>query len=102
VTAAHICAVTLLAFGVGFLILAAIALIRLPGPYSRLHALSVASSVGFPLVCLAVVVQTGLGRAAVKVLFLGALSAIAGPITSMAVGRAELEAREGEPKGSAA
>ncbi|AUG81681.1 hypothetical protein CFP65_7077 [Kitasatospora sp. MMS16-BH015] len=80
-------ALALLWPGTAALLLAAVALIRLPGPYTRLHALSIAGTLGVPLIALALAVDTGPGRAAVKLLVIGLLSAVGGTVTTMAVGR---------------
>lgn len=87
-TARHVCALVLLVAGTAVLLLSALAFLVLPRPYARLHALSTASSLGAPLVALALAVQTGPGRAAVKILVIGALIALGGPVTTMAIGRA--------------
>jgi multicomponent Na+:H+ antiporter subunit G len=95
----HVCALILLACGVAALALSALALAVLPTPYARLHALSPASSLGMPLVCLALALDAGPGRAAVKLLFIGAVTAAAGPVLTIVIGRTM--AREGElPNGA--
>lgn len=83
----HLCAQVLLGCGVAVLLLSALALVVLPGPYARLHALAPATSLGLPLIALALALETGAGRTAVKLLFIALLSAAAGPVTSMAIGR---------------
>jgi multicomponent Na+:H+ antiporter subunit G len=88
--ARHMCALALLAAGCAAVLLAAAALLVLPTPYARLHALSPASSLGVPLVCLALALDAGPGRAAVKLLFIGALTALAGPVLSIVIGRTML------------
>jgi multicomponent Na+:H+ antiporter subunit G len=90
----HVCALTLLAAGVAAVLLAALALLVLPTPYARLHALSPASSLGVPLICLALALDAGAGRGAVKLLFIGALTAVTGPVLTVAIGRTM--SREGE------
>ncbi|MET7362864.1 monovalent cation/H(+) antiporter subunit G [Streptomyces sp. NPDC005562] len=85
----HACALTLLTAGVGVLLFSALALLVLERPYGRLHALAPAASVGVPLVALAAAVETGPGRAALKLLFLALLSALGGPATTTAVARAQ-------------
>jgi multicomponent Na+:H+ antiporter subunit G len=87
--ARHIAALALLAAGCAVLVLSAVAFVRLPGPYARLHALAPASSLGAPLVALAAAVETGPGRAAVKLLVIGLLLAAGGPVCAMAAGRAQ-------------
>ena len=87
-TPRHLCALVLLAAGTAALLLSALALVVLPAPYDRLHALTPATSLGVPLVALALAVETGPGRAAVKLLVVAALVAAGGPATTMAIGRA--------------
>jgi monovalent cation/proton antiporter MnhG/PhaG subunit len=87
-TARHLCALVLLVLGVAVLLLSAAALIVLPRPYARLHALTPATSLGLPLVALALAVETGPGRSAVKLLIIAALTAVGGSVTTMAIGRA--------------
>ncbi|MFD0279441.1 cation:proton antiporter [Kitasatospora sp. NPDC127111] len=89
----HLLALALLCAGTAALLLAAVALAVLPGPYLRLHALSPAATLGAPLVALALAVDTGPGRAAVKLLVIGLLLAAGGTITTMAVARTTVRAR---------
>ncbi|MCC9305775.1 monovalent cation/H(+) antiporter subunit G [Kitasatospora sp. RB6PN24] len=83
----HQIALALLTAGTAALVLAGLAVLRLPPPFLRLHALSLASTLGAPLVVLALAVQTGPGRGAVKLLVIGSLLAVGGTVTTMAVGR---------------
>ncbi|MEU9040668.1 MULTISPECIES: monovalent cation/H(+) antiporter subunit G [unclassified Kitasatospora] len=95
----HVLALVLLCAGTAALLFAALALAVLPGPYLRLHALSPAAALGAPLVALALAVDTGPGRMAVKLLVIGLLSAVGGTVTTMAVARATVRveaAREAE------
>jgi multicomponent Na+:H+ antiporter subunit G len=87
-------AVALLVCGAAALLLAALALLALPTPYARLHALAPAGSLGVPLICLALALDAGPGRAAVKLLFIGALTTVSGPVISIVIGRTM--AQEGE------
>ncbi|MFK0160577.1 cation:proton antiporter [Streptomyces sp. NPDC090499] len=87
-TIRHVCALVLLAAGTGVLLLSAVGLVVLPGPFQRLHALTPASTVGVPLVALAMAVETGPGRAAVKLLVTAVIVAVGGAATAMAIGRA--------------
>ncbi|MGW2560854.1 cation:proton antiporter [Streptomyces sp. NPDC001514] len=99
---ADIAVLVLLAVGVAMLLLSAVSLVVLPGPYARLHALAPASVLGGPLIALAAAVDLGPGRGAVKALLIGALIAVGGTMTTMAIGRAtaaqEGRAREGTPR----
>ncbi|SDM76627.1 cation:proton antiporter [Actinacidiphila guanduensis] len=92
--ARHVCALALLTAGCAALLLAAAALLLLPTPYARLHALSPASSLGVPLICLALALDAGAGRQAVKLLFVGALTALSGPALTVVIGRTMLRAEE--------
>ncbi|WP_329129952.1 monovalent cation/H(+) antiporter subunit G [Streptomyces sp. NBC_01476] len=93
----HGFAVALLVCGMAALLLSALALLALPTPYARLHALSPAASLGVPLICLALALDAGPGRAALKLLFIGALTAVSGPVVTIVIGRTM--AREGEQPG---
>ncbi|WP_405578779.1 cation:proton antiporter [Streptomyces sp. NBC_01190] len=90
----HGFAVALLVCGSAVLLLSVLALVVLPTPYSRLHALAPASSLGIPLICLALALDAGGGREAVKLLFIGGLAALSGPVLAIVIGRTM--AREGE------
>jgi multicomponent Na+:H+ antiporter subunit G len=87
VSTRHVIAVVLLVAGTAVLLLSACALLVLPRPYAQLHALAPATSLGSPLIALALALDTGPGREAVKLLAIGALLAVSGPITTMAIGR---------------
>lgn len=86
-SATHVLALALLWSGAAALVLAAAALAVLPTAYGRLHALAPATSLGIPLVCLGLAVDAGAGRAAVKLLAVGALSALSGPALAVVIGR---------------
>ncbi|MYS23432.1 multisubunit sodium/proton antiporter, MrpG subunit [Streptomyces sp. DvalAA-14] len=90
----HGFALALLFCGTAALLLSALALLALPTAYTRLHALAPASSLGVPLICLALALDAGGGREAVKLLFIGALTAVSGPVIAIVIGRTM--AREGE------
>ncbi|WP_431683177.1 cation:proton antiporter [Kitasatospora sp. KL5] len=94
-TPSHVVALVLLWAGVGFVLLSAVALVRLRGTLTRLHALAPASCAGVPLIAAAVAVDQGPGRAAVKTLFIGLLFAVGGTVTTIAVGRASRQAEGG-------
>ncbi|MDI2125371.1 cation:proton antiporter [Yinghuangia seranimata] len=86
-TPRHVAALVLLVLGVAALLLASLAAVVLPGPYARLHALSAASTLGAPLCMLAVAVETGPGRAALKLVFIGVVLAVGGTVGTTALGR---------------
>ncbi|MFI8521856.1 monovalent cation/H(+) antiporter subunit G [Streptomyces sp. NPDC085481] len=82
-----ICATVLLVAGVGVLLLAVLALRVLPGPYARLHALSAATSLGAPLVVLALAVDEGPGRRAAALVVTAVIIGVGGTLTTLALGR---------------
>ncbi|MFC4031923.1 monovalent cation/H(+) antiporter subunit G [Streptomyces polygonati] len=90
----HGFALALLFCGAAALLLSALALLALPTPYARLHALAPATTIGVPLLTLALALDAGAGREAAKLLFIGALTAVSGPVISIVIGRTM--AREGE------
>lgn len=90
----HAVALGLGTAGSAALVLAAVAVVLLPGPFARLHALACAGSLGAPLVALGVAVDAGPGRAAVKVLVIGVLLAVGGTVTTMAIGRVTVLAHD--------
>jgi multicomponent Na+:H+ antiporter subunit G len=94
----HVIALVLLVAGTAVLLLSACALLVLPRPYAQLHALAPATSLGSPLIALALALDTGPGRAAVKLLAIGALLAVSGPITTMAIGRVTVATDPGHPE----
>ncbi|MGW3075759.1 MULTISPECIES: monovalent cation/H(+) antiporter subunit G [unclassified Kitasatospora] len=91
----HAVALVLLWAGTTALLLSAVALAVLPGRYLRLHALSPAAVLGTPLIALALAVDTGPGRAAVKLLVIGLLVTAGGTVTTMAVARATRRSEAG-------
>lgn len=93
-SAAHVCVLVLLWAGVACVLLSALALLRLRGTFPRLHALAPASCLGVPLIAVAVAVDQGAGRAAVKTLLIGALFAVGGTASTIAVGKASWQAGE--------
>jgi multicomponent Na+:H+ antiporter subunit G len=98
----HGFALALLFCGAGALLLSALALLALPTPYTRLHALAPSSTLGVPLLCLALALDAGAGREAVKLLFVGALTAVSGPVIAIVIGRtmaSEGEQPDGGPSG---
>ncbi|SEO90893.1 cation:proton antiporter [Actinacidiphila rubida] len=89
--ARHAVVLVLLFCGLAAFLISAVALLVLPGPYQRLHALTPATSLGLPLMAAALAVDTGPGRAAVKFLVIGALVAVTGPAVGIAIGRTVTE-----------
>ncbi|SEG84123.1 Na+/H+ antiporter subunit [Actinacidiphila yanglinensis] len=90
----HIAVLVLLWAGVASVLLSVAALIRLRGPLMRLHALAAASCLGLPLLAVAVALQEGAGRAAVKSLLIGLVFAAGGTASAIAVGKVTSEAEK--------
>lgn len=110
-SAAHALVLALLWAGVACVLVSALALHRLGGTFPRLHALAPASCLGVPLIAVAVAVDQGAGRAAVKTLVIGLLFAAGGTAGTVAIGKAATQAAEqggaepgepGEPGGTQA
>jgi multicomponent Na+:H+ antiporter subunit G len=93
-SAGHVLALVLLWCGAAALLLSAAALAVLPTAYGRLHALAPATGLGVPLVCLGLAVDAGAGRAAVKLLAVGALTAVSGPVLTVVIGRTMIRTGE--------
>jgi multisubunit Na+/H+ antiporter MnhG subunit len=91
-TASHAVVLALLWTGVGLVLLSAVALLRLRGRVQRLHALAPAACAGLPLIAVAVAADQGVGRSAVKTLFIGLLFAVGGTVSTIAIGKATLRA----------
>jgi monovalent cation/proton antiporter MnhG/PhaG subunit len=87
-SARHVVELVLLWAGVACVLLSGAALVRRRDVFVRLHALAAASSLGLPLIAVAVAVDQGAGRAAVKTLLIGAVFAGGGTASTIAVGRA--------------
>lgn len=84
----HVVALTLVGLGAAAICLSGLGLLLVRDVYTRLHLLAPASSVGVPLVVVGLAVETGAGRAAVKLLFIGALLALSSPVVTAATARA--------------
>ncbi|MCX5613453.1 monovalent cation/H(+) antiporter subunit G [Streptomyces sp. NBC_00047] len=94
-TAGHVVALVLLWAGVGCVLLSAAGLALLGDRMTRLHALAPANGLGVLSIALSVAVEQGMGRAAVKTLFIGVLLALGGVVSTIAVGKATLEEQGG-------
>lgn len=94
VSALDVVATALLAAGVLVVLVSAAGLLLGGGLLDRLHYLTPASSVGVPLVVVALALeQDHPGRATVKLVLIGLLLTAGGPVVSMATGRAAALAR---------
>jgi multisubunit Na+/H+ antiporter MnhG subunit len=91
-------ALVLMWAGVGVCVCAALGMLLVRDPADRLHLTSPLNTVGGTLVAVAVAVQTGWGRAAVKDVFIGLLLLGTGAVVSAATGQA-LRAGRGRGEG---
>lgn len=98
----HVIVLVLLWAGVACFLLSAFALVRLRGTLMRLHALAAGSCLGLPLIAVAVAVQQGAGRAALKTLMIGLLFAAGGTAGAVAIGKAAWQAGERDGQGERA
>lgn len=73
--------------GVSVMACCAVGAAALGAVLDRLHLLSVATSVGFPLTGLGLIVQRGLSEASVMVLLITALVLLTAPVMSAATAR---------------
>jgi multicomponent Na+:H+ antiporter subunit G len=76
--------------GGAFSIIGAFGLIRLPDFFTRMHAASIADTLGAGLLIIGLVVQAGFTLIAVKLLFLGLLILFASPAATHALIKAAL------------
>lgn len=97
-TAGSLVAHLLLWAGTACVLLSAAGLLLLRDPLDRLHALAPATGLGVPLIALAVAVDQGAGRAAVKTLFIGLLLAFGGTATTIEVARTTAREEEGKAR----
>jgi multicomponent Na+:H+ antiporter subunit G len=81
----------LVAGGVGFTVVAAVGLARLPDLYSRAHAASKSETLGAALALAAVAVAVGPEPALLKVVLLLAFVFVTGPTAAHAIARAAYE-----------
>lgn len=90
-------ATALLVAGVAVVAAAASGALVLRDTRSRLHTLTVVSTVGGPLITVAVAVD-GSATVAVQALIVGALMALTGPVLGAATGRLVSPPREGRER----
>lgn len=80
----------LLCGGSFFMVVGAIGLIRMPDVFTRMHAVSVAETLGVGLILLGLLVQAGFTLVGFKLFCLFALIYFTGPVASHAIARAAL------------
>ncbi len=76
--------------GAGFFLVGAIGLNRMPDLFTRMHAVSVADTLGLGLLLVGMLIQAGPTLVAVKLIFIFALIFLSGPISTHALARAAL------------
>jgi multicomponent Na+:H+ antiporter subunit G len=78
----------LLVAGVAFCVIGAVGLIRMPDFYTRMHAASVADTLGAGLVLLGLILQAGLSLVMAKLVIIGMLILLTSPTAAHALARA--------------
>jgi multicomponent Na+:H+ antiporter subunit G len=78
----------LLVSGGAFCIIGAIGLLRMPDPYTRLHASSVIDTLGIGLILAGLILQAGLTLISAKLVVIGLLVFFTSPVAGHAVARA--------------
>lgn len=86
----------LLWLGVGLCVASVLGMLLLRDPADRLHLTAPLNSLGAPLVAVALALDTGWGRQAVKIVLIGLLLLATGAVLTAATGQA---IRSGEPSG---
>ena len=85
--------VVLLVVGIALVVFSALGVLLVDGPFDRLHFLSPASTLGAPLICLAVMLDLGMQRTTAKVGVIALVLLVAQPVITAATGRALAESR---------
>ena len=78
----------LLVSGGAFCIIGAIGLLRMPDPYTRLHASSVIDTLGVGLILVGLALQAGITLISAKLVVIGLLVFFTSPVAGHAVARA--------------
>lgn len=91
VNVTEVVAAVLLGIGVLVVLLASVGLLAGGSLFDRLHYLTVASTVGAPVIVTALALeQPNPGRSTVKLVAIGALLFLSGPVVTMATGQAAM------------
>jgi multicomponent Na+:H+ antiporter subunit G len=85
--------IALLAAGIALVALSSLGMLLAREPFDRLHFLAPASTLGAPLVCLAVMLDLGAQRTTAKVAVIAVLVAVVQPAITAATGRATAAGR---------
>ena len=84
----HVAVIALLAVGVALVVLSAIGVAVIGAAFTRLHLITPASTLGVPLICVAVMLDQGTARLSLKVGIIALLSLIGQPAVTAATARA--------------
>ena len=84
----HIGSIILLSFGVLFLLLGAIGILRFPDCYTRMHAAGKCDTLGALLVVSGVAVHHGVSLESAKILFIAVFIFLTSPTATHAIARA--------------
>ena len=82
----------LLSAGAFFFIVGGVGLVRMPDIYTRMHAVSVSDTLGAGLMLGGLMLQAGLALITIKLIILGALFFLTGPVATHALAQAALHA----------
>lgn len=86
---AHLAAIwIILLAGLGFVLIGALGLLRLPGFYNRLHAAGLTDTLGIELILLAFLLYEGFSPVGVKLILIGLFVLLTGPTATHALGHA--------------
>ncbi len=78
--------------GIGFILIGAFGIIRLPDFYSRLHASGVIDTLGVELVIIGLMVHSGFSLITLKLALIGLLLFLTSPTSTHAIANAALKA----------
>lgn len=95
--ALHLAGWTLVGLGVAVIVAASLGALVAPGPFARLHPLTIVTSLGAPLVGLGTAALDGAGLAGGETLLIVAVLAVTGPVMGSAIGRVAAQ-REGRTR----
>jgi len=82
----------LLSAGAFFFIVGGVGLVRMPDIYTRMHAASVSETLGTGLMLAGLMLQSGLTLVTIKLIILGILFFLTGPVITHALAQAALHA----------
>jgi len=98
VNVAAVVAWSLIAVGSGFFLAGTVGLLRFPGVFSRLHALTKADNVGLGLLVLGLAILAGSPWTALKLALIWALALLAGTVSCHLIARYALREQGGRER----